>query len=287
MVATKKIFFISFFIIFSCFSKRTVNSENKHVSGSQIGRGLFALFFGALNHLDWCAKNNKQPVIYWDKSCLYYQPQGYNGSTNVWEYYFEPVSMLSYTHGDIIHYDVLAPDGSGFDYRCFSEKYMIKFKYQAKRIIDKYIKIKSNIQNKIDDFYDHYLKNKKTIGIHLRGTDKEVDVKNIPLEIIFKAAAKYDCDQYLVATDEMRLLEEAKLKLPKPVIFYPCYRSHDGSPIHMGNNNSDKALRGEEALIETVLLSKCNVLIHTCSNMSAAAIFFNPNITNIFLLPTP
>ena len=70
--------------------------------------GLFAVFFGALNNIAWCERNNKVPVVYWDNKSLYYTPGGYNNSTNVWEYYFEQTSSLSYLPGDSVEKSILS-----------------------------------------------------------------------------------------------------------------------------------------------------------------------------------
>lgn len=67
--------------------------------------GFFAEFMWVLNHLEWCVQNKVEPVIYWDSQSAYYSNEGYNNSKNVWEYYFEPVSSLSYAEGDHIHRD--------------------------------------------------------------------------------------------------------------------------------------------------------------------------------------
>ena len=61
--------------------------------------GFFAEFLWVLNHLEWCLRNNKVPVVYWDSTSAYYSPAGFNGASNVWEYYFEPVSSESYKPG--------------------------------------------------------------------------------------------------------------------------------------------------------------------------------------------
>src|ERR1700741_4186993 len=73
--------------------------------------GFFAVFLGVLNKLVWVKKNNKIPVVYSTKECLYYQTNGYMGANNMWEYYFKPVSTLKYNKGDNIYSSFAAPDG--------------------------------------------------------------------------------------------------------------------------------------------------------------------------------
>lgn len=257
-------------------------NSNKFVIGT-LGNGFFGNFICVLNHLIWCEKNNKIPVVYWDKQCIYYQPQGYNGSSNnVWKYYFEQVSNLDYIPGDNINTSFLALDRTTlpiiqFDIHLFKQ-WLETFK-PVNKIINKYVQIKEPIINKINKFYKEKMKSKKTIGIHFRGTDKKLEIPQINPFILIAEANKYKDCQYLVATDEVKFLELAKKHLNGKVIFYDAYRSNDGSPIH--HNFKVNALRGEEVLIEAQLLSKCDTIIHGCSNVTVCCYYFNPELKGI------
>lgn len=80
-------------------------AEHKAVRGANPW-GFFAEFLWAVNHLEWCKANNLTPVIHWGKDFAYYHPEGYNGSLNGWEYYFESVSHLNYEAGDRTHHEL-------------------------------------------------------------------------------------------------------------------------------------------------------------------------------------
>ena len=257
--------------------------QKKMVIGAS-GGGFFAEFLGTLNHIAWCEKNSVTPVVYWN-SGLYYEPAGYNGSKNVWEYYFEPVSSAQYRKKDRIRRAYEAPDGShikGFHDKCKSYNTRIELKMQVHDLIKKYIKIKPVVMGKVNSFYTRYMEGKYTIGVHLRGTDKHIEVLPTSitkiLDIANEAARGIPDCQFLVATDEVRLLEKAKELLHGKVIYYDSQRSNTDQAIHTHGKN--KALLGEEVLIEVLLLSQCKKLIHTCSNVSSAALFFNPTIEN-------
>src|SRR5580700_8220598 len=84
----------------------------KFVIGAQCYCGLFAVFIRTLSTLDWTRRTGKTPVIYWDTKMPYYQHGGYEGTKNVWEYYFEPVSHLSYQPGDSVYQHSQTPDNS-------------------------------------------------------------------------------------------------------------------------------------------------------------------------------
>ncbi|MDR3550762.1 MAG: hypothetical protein P4L31_05070, partial [Candidatus Babeliales bacterium] len=86
------IFLFPFTVYSSC--NDVTRKPQKHVIGVHPGAGFFSAFLGALNQLDWCQRTKKTPVVYWDDRSLYYDSKGFNGSRNVWEYYFKPVSHL-------------------------------------------------------------------------------------------------------------------------------------------------------------------------------------------------
>jgi hypothetical protein len=249
----------------------------KHVIGCSSSAGFFSSFFAVLNHIRWCEKNNKVPVVYWDSHSNYFQPRGYKGKINVWEYYFHPVSDACYEKEDTVWRNYFAPDGSGIECRAFNGLDMLEHKGWASEVIQKYIKINEQSKKKIDSFYQKYMQGKKTIGIHLRGTDKVKETLPVPATVILEAANKYQGYQFLVTTDEMKLLHLAKNVLKGKVIYYPCFRSRDGKPLHFGKHEN-KAILGEDVLIEVQLLARCDKILHTGSNVAVAALFFNPTI---------
>lgn len=154
----------------------------KYVIGSWPG-GLGVCLHSVLNHLARCEKEDLTPVIHWGAKSLYHKPEGFNGSTNVWEYYFEPVSDLKYQRGDPVH--VYMPSvWSKFSYNLMNQA----SRDHGYQLIKKFIKVKPSIQKKIDDFYHENISGKHTIAIHIRGTDKIKEQKKVdPQKIISEA----------------------------------------------------------------------------------------------------
>ena len=158
-------------------SVQVESSSKKFVMGRTDG-GLFSCLFAALNGLRYCEKEGLEPVIYWGSQSFYYNQAGHNASTEVWEYYFEPLSTLAYK-GERLWEEYVAPDNERIPEPFSGQYYKVLDKVYRKQqydLIKKYIKIKPVILSKVDSFYDKYLKGKKTIGIHLRGTDKHLEV---------------------------------------------------------------------------------------------------------------
>ena len=272
--------------------------NNRLVIGADPERGFFGCFISALNNLAWCDKNKVFPIIYWDKNSCYYDGAGYNEipnssfSYNAWEYYFEQVSTHTYKEKDPQWQGFRDLDGKGVSLlKDLGEKYNTKkYRDQMHKIIKKFIQIKPSVLKKVDQFYQKHMDGIITIGLHIRGTDKFTEVKPVSLDAFFQAAREaaknYPNCQFFIATDEASILEEAQRKLPGKVIYYDSYRSVNGKPLHTHTKGYSKAKLGEEILIEALLLSRCDVFIHTVSNVSMCVLFINPDINNILLRAT-
>ena len=273
----KRAIFILLFSYLNLFTK----DESKHIIGTR-DCGVFSNFIGVLNHLDWCLKHDRTPVVYWGKKSTYYVDQGHNGSTNVWKYYFEQVSHKGYQFGDKIDHSYSAPDKSIIwkTGKPLPDEKRRKEIYE--QLIRPFIKINPLVRKKIEQFYSKKMTEKHIVGVHLRGTDKSSEVAQVsPLRILKIAQEQATPEsQFFVATDDNRLLETAKKVLQGKVIYYDSYRSDSGKPIHKKYN---KALIGEEVVIEVMLLARCDVLVHTDSNVSISSLLLNPNLESIFL----
>ncbi len=278
----KKILFIALAGILS--SQSNIDSSNirnhKYVIGSWHA-GFGSAFLAVLNHLDHCNKTNKTPVVYWGPESFYYNKEGFNGSHNVWEYYFNPTSNLHYAIKDRINMSYGVNNHQHFYYNLISPAK----RKEAAALIKKYIKINTPVLNKIDAFFAQNMAGKKTIGIHIRGTDKIREEKPVEPEQMVLEALKYadNNTQFLIASDEQKLLNRIIELLPKnKSIYYDCYRSDDGKPLHIHRKPSFAQL-GEDILVEISLLSKCDIFIHTASNVSSVALYFNPDLPNILV----
>jgi hypothetical protein len=261
-------------------SASTIVCDNTLVIG-QHGCGFFSSFFGALNNLMWCEKNNKVPYIFWDKSSLYYdeRDEECKRKNNAWTCFFKQVSDLSYQPGDYVH-------NSYFD---MSRENVIAIppnnnqRTEINALIARWIHVQESILKTVEDYYERSMAGKKTVGIHIRRTDKKCERPHIELQKIFDCANSQEADQYLLATDEQDIVELAKAALKRPVITFQVNRSCNGYPIHYNPESTNKTQAGREVLIEVLLLSKTDFFVHTISNVSTAVIYFNPQLPHIEL----
>ena len=134
------------------------------------------------------------------------------------------------------------------------------------------------------------MKGSKILGVHIRaafdkkgGKRKDVPVDKY-MKIIKEGLLSGNYDKIYIATDYQPLFEDIVKKFGDKVIYSDCKRSHNGYPVVCGCKKISKkrvggAIPGEEAIIESILLSKCDHLVHGLSNLSASALYFNPKIS--------
>ena len=282
----------------------STGDEKRYVI-SGLAAGFFASFLAMLNHFLYAERNNLIPVVFWGPKFAYYEPGVPNG--NAWEYYFEPVSHLTYQPGEKIHnefhneekwvpasWNKLVPiywSPNGYQLP-FNTPTMFNqdIRDLCHGLITCYIRLKPRIQNKIDAFYEANIQGKKTIGIHLRGSDKHNEVGYVDhLKMLTKAnevARQLGPNtQFFIATDEQRLLNLAKAHLNGTVLYQDTIKtesfnnmSHYQAIAYHQTGNVSKLTLGEEVLTDVLILAKCDALVHSLSLVSQCAAYFNPHM---------
>lgn len=203
---------------------------------------------------------------------------------NWWEYYFSPIFVLEKAEKDA--FTTKIPDEMKTQFSVLTQIKMDR--KRGHELIQKYVKIKPEIQEKVADFTKKRFNGSFTIGVHYRGTDKETEAPKVPFKTVYEEIDKVMEGRkgvnIFVASDELSFVKDISKRYPGQVLFAEVYRSKDGKSFH---NSKQKKIsnyqKGEEALLDCLLLSKCDYLIRTASNLSAAAAFFNPEMPVVVL----
>ena len=156
----------------------------------------------------------------------------------------------------------------------------------------KRINIKKEIKKKVVDFKEENFTSDIMIGVHVRGTDKageRHETVNFGLRLYLseleRNLKRAPNAKIFLATDSQEVVDLFTLLFSKEkIIIYPSYRMekyNDSTPIPLSSHASPA--RGEEALIEGLLLSQCNFLIGSDSNMSMCPLYFNPTLKYSFV----
>ena len=163
----------------------------------------------------------------------------------------------------------------------------------APDLVRRYIGVKSTVLDQVDAFVDAHLKGKRTLGLHYRGTDKRVEAPRIPYSQILDRVDRFleendDYDALFVASDESEFVHhvESAFKSTIPVLYHNDHeRSHGTIGVHQAPSGN-RFRRGEEALLNCLLLSRCSALIKTPSNLSGWSKLFNPAL-QVTMLASP
>ncbi len=121
-------------------------------------------------------------------------------------------------------------------------------------LFDKYIRLKPDIQEEIQQFYDEFMKDAKPLlGVHIRGGDKvrEVEIK------------QYGIQKILLLTDCEEILANFQKQYGQMVIFTDCKRGQlkdtENAP-HL-TNYSERRRKGIEIIKDTYLAAMCDFFV--------------------------
>ncbi|MDN3504000.1 MAG: nodulation protein NodZ [Rhabdochlamydiaceae bacterium] len=251
---------------------------------------MFLNVLNVIGFMEYCENQNIGSYeVNFDDCGVYYEEKM---GPNWWSYYFEPIerhtwntTLLSFlkTTNRRINSDQIDQFVNSAEYKMDREK--------AFELISKYIKVKQNIKDEVQSFIDDNFKEDYIIGVHYRGTDKTTlmqgcappEASFVKYEKLFEAIesqiaiapASY---KIFIATDEAQLIGILKDRYQEKLVFIDAMRSEDGKPLHYGRKTSIDNYnyrQGKEALIDCLLLARCDCLVKTSSNLNLCASYFN------------
>ncbi len=274
----KKSRFVVIFLLLAVSSSFSLFGKDSIILRSK-PHGMFSMFHFVLYFLQEYERNTIDGFrVDFAKTGLYYEE---GCGPNWWEYYFEPIHLGNCDLATIIEEDTYVDPNT------------IEFCNTLERnhdLVEKYIKVKCHVLQKVDEFQKNRFEDKYVIGVHYRGTDKlfheapRVAYENA-LESIHKVIDLIPEGRdyrIFVATDELPFLQFLQYRFLKKVIYCKLKRSTDGTPLHL-NQDRNPYQAGEEALIDALLLSRADFLIRTSSNLSLCSRYFNPKLPVIEL----
>ena len=273
------------------------------------GAGFFALMIYALNQLIWADANGYTPVVDFGQRCRDGRLNRYfdaGRGTNVWDYFFEPVSPVTarasdrqlsvkqlfglhhlstesvqtYPHGVYRHLKV--PQWR------FDEEWHRMMRSRADRTLRRYVQLRPTPLHAVRAFYrDQVLglgADRPVLGLHLRGTDK---LKNIGGRIVRPNEYHPLIQHYLrrrpnaillLATDSPSFLAEMRREYGARIVVYDALRSERNA--FADKRLSDNYKKGEDALIDALALSCSNYLIKPASALSEFSVYWNVGLHN-------
>ena len=160
----------------------------------------------------------------------------------------------------------------------------------ANQLFHKYLKIKDNIISEVDSFAKLNFEGHIVLGLHYRGTDKTGEAPQVQLPFVYDTILRAlsrpgsPFTRLFISSDESGCIDYfEKNKLPIKIIWRnDIYRSNDGNQFHR-NPANDISIINREALINCLLLAKCELLVKTSSLLSDCCKIFNPELEMLIL----
>lgn len=248
--------------------------ENGEIDGFY---AQFTVILGLLEHFERWPHAIAGARVDFGERGLYYEPAR---GPNSWEYYFEPIDL---------------DRGCGAIERKMDIRQQYRFavrgehmpRERAHALIARHIHVRPHILKKVDDFVNARFEGFQVVGVHYRGTDKWTEAPRVPYEDVGAAVrealgtAGTDRSRVFVASDEQAFVAHMEGQFPGRVVSWETRRSSDGSPIDYRMEDNYK--KGEDAVIDCLLLSRCQRLVRTSSSLSLCSTYFNAAMPAVLL----
>lgn len=258
--------------------------------------GFFALLHKTLCGLYIADKFGFTPVVANWNGCAYEENKKINGTSNVFEYYFQSTSDIGVENA-LNSANVFIPSSSNLDLCLLeyqSEWFHLSEKYIQKmgEVYAKYIKLNEIIYKEIENDIENLLKKKKTLGIHFRGSDYRLNANGHPISLdvedyydyIDEAMKQKEYDQIFIATDDKNALEKLVNRYEK-VVYYSDTTRTDGDvsvAFIKGNEKNHKYQLGYEVLRDAYTLARCVGFIGSHSQVGVGVRIIRASKKSIF-----
>lgn len=249
------------------------------------GIGFFAELGMSLIKLYFADTRGFVPYAYWGDNYLYYEQEGVDGEKNAFLHYFKPMSLVkSIEHAS----HVVFPEESHIKqvkglFNAVSYEVSEDYVDAMARMMEKYIRYNEKTQEYLEKQYNGLLGNKRTLGVHYRGTDFKKLYNNHPipvrveqeLEKVREVMKASDYEQIFLATDENAVVERFKKEFGEIVKVYEDTFRDNGSGESIAFSQSERSNHhyklGLEVLRDQYTLTHCDGIVCGYSNITFIA----------------
>ena len=249
--------------------------------------GFFGEVCRTLRRLAYAEIYHLTPVINWRQDCPYKENGIIHGTDNVFEFYFMPVSNINYKDimrcKNLVYYaNAQASALGGYTGGGYIEQEEMVLQFA--KLYQKYFNLNQQTRSYIEENRNDKIGGKKTLGVHIRGTDFKVGFNSHPVYIppkdylvkVKELFEEYGCERVFLATDSVEAIKVFQDEFYDMLIFYEEIRRSDGKKglhcLDAGRKNHHYLL-GLEVLRDAYTLAACDVLLAGMSNVSFGAQF--------------
>lgn len=188
-----------------------------------------------LNRINIADRLGMLPCVNWYASEFYKEDVPVDGSTNIFEYYFEPIGGLTVSKAEkscFVVYDDINK-GYGFDWVHIplvdrNYKYTEADLERFAQLMEKYIHIRPDVWEPMQEGIAKLFQGKKVLGVHGRGGDMKLafaaHAVNVSAKEYIQAAEegmkKIGAEYVFLGTDDRDILEEFHVHFGDKLLYY-------------------------------------------------------------------
>jgi len=154
----------------------------------------------------------------------------------------------------------------------------------AKDLFEKYLGFSPKIMEEVNAFTNQRFTGKRVLGVHYRGTDKTMEAPEVTIDELLHwirtlLANDPALNLIFLSTDDVKVIQYiTDSNLPIPMISRDdAIRSETGDQIHLKQEYS-KVTINHDAIVNCLILSRCDHLLKTASLLSDCSVVFNPGL---------
>jgi hypothetical protein len=280
-------------------SENIINKKRfGYIDFPNIGGGFFANFFSAVSNIVTCHQHGLIPYVNSSKTAF---AEGFTvtdgaplNSDNPWDWWFDQETP---TDNDIIVPINFDPTIN------FSHEHRVWQRPDipyVKTIVDKYIHIKKEILEKVDEYKVKNFDNHVVLGIMARGAEMNAihpQYGNQTIETWVQGTKDIlnkhpEIDVIFMVTEDSNYIPIFLNEFPDTIYLKGVFRKTDETLEDMirfslfyciaNTRENHSKILGEECLTQALLLSKCDYLLVKQCGTSSAAIFYGDKIKDVF-----
>jgi hypothetical protein len=249
------------------------------------GRGLFSLVSSTLCHLHLAERYGLTPVVDFRYTKTEYDDRQFMETDrfkrqNPWDFFFEPVSSFScessFENRTVLASSVGFPDG-------YPRKMLVSHVQELRDIAVKYIRVAPDLAEELEKTKREILSGYRVLGVHFRGQEQ----KTMPFHPLSPTLAQmfsaidiaisdHGFNRIFVASEDLDYVDAVLSRYPEKAITLPHFRTR--APINAYRilpREKHKYLLGKEILFDTFILSACDGLVSSTSNVTEFARAYN------------
>ncbi len=239
--------------------------------GAYCGRGFFSLFIQAVYGIEF-ARRIEIPYYINFGSCIYpYSKPDHPADPNFWNYYFrQPLK-----DADGIHHSVINDFIEIYPLRIWNRSFI----RQIHDSVVKHLQFTDEVTAVLEDVAANF-KTGPVLGVHIRRTDHHEEIPAVKIESYMSEVERklVKGERLFLATDDKHVLDIFAKKYGDMLLVNNVLRSSGKVSTHSNPEFIDKFRLGLDALVDCYSLSLCRQVILTQSNLSYAALLFNPEL---------